>query len=236
MSDRLEQTLFDLGGWIEFPETPGFAIPAHPSPAAPKPRRGRLVAAAAAAAILILMAFPGPRSAVASLFGIGSISITMVDELPEAAVATRPSGVESSLEEAQRDVDFSVMTIDAEPDAVFLDTSVPGGMVTLGYGKGDGTYRLLITELHAETDINVLEKSIASGTSISTVTVGAEDGFWIEGGPHVVILFDRDGHFIEDSARLAGNTLLFVSDGVTVRIEGTLDLEQAREIASQLQS
>ncbi len=236
MSDRLEQTLFDLGRRIEFPETPVFAIPAHPSPAVPKTRRGWLVAAAAAAAFLILMAFPGPRSAVAGLFGIGSISITMVDELPEAAVATRPSGVESSLEEAQRDVDFSVMTIDAEPDAVFLDTSVPGGMVTLGYGKGDGTYRLLITELQAETDINVLEKSIASGTSISTVTVGAEDGFWIEGGPHVVVLFDRDGHFIEDSARLAGNTLLFVRDGVTVRIEGTLELEQAREIASQLQS
>lgn len=236
MSDRLEQTLFGLGRRIEFPETPLFAIPAYPSPTVPKPRRFWLVAAAAAAAILILMAFPGPRSAVASLFGIGSISITTVDELPEAAVATRPSGVESSLEEAQLHVDFSVMTIDAKPDAVFLDTSVSGGMVTLGYGKGDGTYRLLITELQAETDINVLEKSIASGTSISTVTVGAEDGFWIEGGPHVVVLLDPDGHFIEDSARLAGNTLLFVRDGVTVRIEGALDLEQAREIAGQLQS
>ncbi len=236
MSDRLEQTLFDLGRRIEFPETPVFAIPVHPSPAVHKTRPGWLVAAAAAAAILILMAFPGPRSAIASLFGIGSISITMVDELPEASEATPASGVESSLEEAQLHVDFSIMTIDAKPDVVLLDTSVSGGMVTLGYGKGDGTYRLLITELQAETDINVLEKSIASGTSISTVTVGAEDGFWIEGGPHVVVLFDLDGHFIEDSARLAGNTLLVVRDGVTVRIEGTLDLKQAREIASQLQS
>ena len=159
----------------------------------------------------------------------------MVDELPEAAETTPPSGAETSLEEAQLQVDFSIMTIDAEPDAVFLDTSVSGGMVTLGYGKGDGTYRLLITELRAETDLNVLEKSIASGTNISPVTVGGEDGFWIEGAPHVVVLFDRDGQFIEDSARLAGNTLLFVRDGVTVRIEGALELDQALDVAAQLQ-
>ena len=67
------------------------------------------------------------------------------------------------------------------------------------------------------------------------MTVRGEDGFWIEGDPHVVVLFDRDGQFIEDSARLAGNTLLFVRDGVTVRIEGALELDQALDVAAHLQ-
>ena len=232
MSDRLEQALFELGDRIVYPDTPVFAIPGPVKE--PRPRRAWLVAAAAAVAILILMAFPGPRAAVANLFGIGSISITLVEELPETAEATPPSGVETSFEEAQLQVDFPIVTIDAAPDAVILDTSVSGGMVTLGYGKGEGTYRLLITQLQAETDSAVLGKLIAEDTEISSVMVGDDEGFWIEGGPHAIVIFDRDGQVIEHSARLAGNTLLLVRDGVTVRIEGAFELEQALDVAAEL--
>ena len=60
------------------------------------------------------------------------------------------------------------------------------------------------------------------------------EGFWIEGDPHVLLLFDREGTVIEHSARLAGNTLLFVRDGVTVRVEGGFGLEEALQVAAEL--
>ena len=67
-----------------------------------------------------------------------------------------------------------------------------------------------------------------------SVDVEGKDGFWIEGEPHIVILFDRDGQVLEDSARLAGNTLLYTVDDITVRIEAAIDLEQALELAGEL--
>ena len=74
----------------------------------------------------------------------------------------------------------------------------------------------------------------APDIAITQVVVGGTDGFWIEGDPHVVVLLDDDGTVIQDEARLAGSTLLFGRNGVTIRIEGDLDLGQALEIAARL--
>ena len=125
--------------------------------------------------------------------------------------------------------------MEPDPDAVYLDSSVPGGMVTLGYGADDGGYSLLITQLLATTDEQAVTKLLTSGTSVESVTVEGEPGFWIQGDPHVVILFNQDGGLVEDSARLAANTLLYIAGDRTVRIEGGLSLDQALEVAATLE-
>ncbi len=234
MSDRLEQALFSLGQRIEYPKTPDLGA-SYPARSERRISRGWRIAAAVAAAALVLLAFPGAWQAVANLFRIGAVTLTVVDDLRPAAVEREPSGLMVTLEKAQEEVGFLILTLEPDPDAIYLDPSVPDGMVTLGYGADDGGYSLLITQLLATTDEQAATKLLTPNTSVEPVTVEGEPGFWIEGDPHVVILFDQDGDLVEDSARLAANTLLYIVGDRTVRIEGGLSLDQALEVAAALE-
>ena len=234
MSDRLEQALFNLGQRIEYPKTPDLGA-SYPTRSERRISRRWRIAAAVAAAALVLLAFPGPRQAVANLFRIGSVTLTVVADLRPAAVEREPSGMMVTLNKAQEGVGFPILALDQDPDAVYLDPSVPGGMVTLGYGADDDGYALLITQLLATTDEQAVTKLLTPNTNVESVTVEGEPGFWIEGDPHVVILFNQDGDLVEDSARLAANTLLYIVGNCTVRIEGGLSLGQALEVAAALE-
>jgi len=234
MSDRLEQALFNLGQRIEYPKTPDLGA-SYPTRSERRISRRWRIAAAVAAAALVLLAFPGPRQAVANLFRIGSVTLTVVADLRPAAVEREPSGMMVTLKKAQEGVGFPILALDQDPDAVYLDPSVPGGMVTLGYGADDDGYALLITQLLATTDEQAVTKLLTPNTNVESVTVEGEPGFWIEGDPHVVILFNQDGDLVEDSARLAANTLLYIVGNRTVRIEGGLSLGQALEVAAALE-
>ena len=234
MSDRLEQALFNLGQRIEYPKTPDLGA-SYPTRSERRISRRWRIAAAVAAAALVLLAFPGPRQAVANLFRIGSVTLTVVADLRPAAVEREPSGMMVTLNKAQEGVWFPILALDQDPDAVYLDPSVPGGMVTLGYGADDDGYALLITQLLATTDEQAVTKLLTPNTNVESVTVEGEPGFWIEGDPHVVILFNQDGDLVEDSARLAANTLLYIVGNRTVRIEGGLSLGQALEVAAALE-
>ena len=234
MSDRLEQALINIGQRIEYPKTPDLGA-SYPTRSERRISRRWRIAAAVAAAALVLLAFPGPRQAVANLFRIGSVTLTVVADLRPAAVEREPSGMMVTLNKAPEGVGFPILALDQDPDAVYLDPSVPGGMVTLGYGADDDGYALLITQLLATTDEQAVTKLLTPSTNVESVTVEGEPGFWIEGDPHVVILFNQDGDLVEDSARLAANTLLYIVGNRTVRIEGGLSLGQALEVAAALE-
>lgn len=226
MSDRLEAALFELGSRIDYPETPPHPVSA-PEPI--RARRGWVLVVAAALVAVVVLAFPGPRQAVANLFGIGSVRIDVLDELPQAVVLREPSGDVTTLHDARNAVDFTILALGREPDVVYFDGSVPGGMVTLGYGG-----RLYVTQLPGTTEDEGLRKLVLPDTQVDPVTVDGESGLWIEGEGHALVIIDRDGGVVDDSARLAADTLLYTANGVTVRIEGEMDLEQALAIADQL--
>ncbi|MGD2100972.1 MAG: hypothetical protein PVG83_01945 [Acidimicrobiia bacterium] len=231
MSDQIESALRHMAEHIGFPDTPEFETPSSP------PRRLRRLWPAVAVAVtvlVILFAFPGPRDAVAHLFGIGAVRIELVDELSPTDLVETPTGSEMSLSEAGRLVDFDILTLAGEPDAVLVDESVPGGMVTIAYGEGRASYRVLITQLEGETDLGAVRKHLLADTVVTQVEVGGEVGYWIEGDGHVLMLLDREGEAVEHTARLAADTLLYEDDGRTVRIEGDFDLETALEIADHL--
>jgi len=230
MSNRLETALFDLGARIEYPDTPPLA-PVLPTPSRRRPwSRWRVLAVVIAALVVVVLVFPGTRQAMADLFGIGSVQIDVIDSLPEAAAVREPSGQNVSLEEAEGLVEYAILTPVRSPDVVYVDLTVPGGMVTLGYGES----RLYITQIPAEVDGEAVRKLVLPETEVVPVTVGDEPGFWIEGSGHALVIIDREGGIVEDSARLAADTLLFTDDGLTVRIEGQMSLDQAMAIASQL--
>ena len=86
--------------------------------------------------------------------------------------------------------------------------------------------RLLLTEFRGEAYI---QKLIGPDAKVETVDVG-DDGAWLE-QPHVLAYRDRNGRFREDTARLAGKTLLWQQGAVTLRLEGDVSKEKALQIA-----
>lgn len=82
----LERELRDLGGAIEWPETPDVARLVAARVAAPperaRHRRLALLVAVVVAALLAVLAVPPARTAVLDWLGIGGARITVVDELP----------------------------------------------------------------------------------------------------------------------------------------------------------
>jgi hypothetical protein len=68
----------------------------------------------------------------------------------------------------------------------------------------------------------------AAAADIRHVTVDGVPAIWVD-RPHPVIYTDREGRTHDESARLAGSTLIWERDGVTYRVEG--DLTEGRAVA-----
>ena len=88
----------------------------------------------------------------------------------------------------------------------------------------DGVVRL--DQFDADLDFSVLK----STPDVFYAVVDGNDALWFE-EPHEVVLLDPDGSRRSQSARLAGQALVWVDDAVTLRLEGDLRLERAVEIA-----
>jgi hypothetical protein len=210
-------------------------------------QRFRFVVAGVAivvAATIALASFPGFRGAVADWFQLRGVLIEHRATPPAAGAGARLSlGERVSLAEARRGVTFEVLLPAGrgKPDEVYLANTPSGGRITLLYrprsglppagGSGVG---LLVTEFRAGINDQLLRKAIGAGVSLEDVTVAGERGFWIEGKAHQLIFADERGHFFEDSARLAGNTLLWQHGPLTLRVESGLPKAQAIRIAEAL--
>jgi hypothetical protein len=80
----------------------------------------------------------------------------------------------------------------------------------------------------------VFLKSLDDEHVIEEVEIRGEEGFWLAGNPHMVIYRDLEGVVHEETGRLAGNVLIWEEDGVTHRIETTLQLEETMALAESL--
>ena len=85
----------------------------------------------------------------------------------------------------------------------------------------------LLTEFRGQEAY--IEKLIEPEAKVERVDVG-DIGAWFE-EPHVLAFVDRNGRFRENTARLAGKTLLWQQGDVTLRLEGQLSKEEALRIA-----
>lgn len=138
------------------------------------------------------------------------------------------------------------------PDQVFVTQVVPGGQVALVYrprpgipdtteagvrprpglpGTGVG---ILLTQFRGDFAPEFLGKGIGPGTRLEQVTVNGAPGYWIEGQPHALFYRDANGEIHDDRVRLAGNTLLWEQDGLTLRLESALTREEALRIAESV--
>ncbi len=236
----LERELTSLASSVDWPEAPDVtaAVAGRIAEPAPRPRmrRPRLAVALVVllAALLAVLAVPPARTAILDWLGIGGARIVRVDQLPaiEPSPGLEILGDEMSLEAARSRAGFRFADPPRDEPAPDVIRVAPGIRVSYIWRQGERV-RLLLTQFPGSVDDPaLLKKLVGSSTSVEELTVDGDRGIWLEGGPHVVYFVAPDGDVQYDQGWLAGNTLLVDRDGVTLRIEGALERDEAVELAS----
>jgi hypothetical protein len=237
VTDDLETTLRALGTRLDVPETPGMtdAVLARLDEK-PSPRWHRVVAAAVAALVALATAMavsPAVRAAVYDLLRIGGVEIHENEPAPVTPVPSvdppLPGEHDVTLDEARRELDFSLRLPKdlGQPATVRL---IDGArVVSMAFGSAHGQVR--IDEFDGGLAPMFAKFTLAA--DVYQVTVAGTPAVWVD-RPHPVLYDDRDGIMHEETARIAGSTLIFEKDGVTYRVEGDLTEHQAIEIAESL--
>jgi len=217
------------------------------TPWRPGPRARRVLLAAAAALLVGLAATlltPASRHAVARWLGIGSVTVTYTDEVPAAVGRAYDLGAPVTPARAAERANAAGWRLSApaaagDPARAFVGR--PAAAVNLTWAPSaerpeiaDSGIGLLLTAMPGTTDAGGMSKQATGGTTIQLVRVGDHAAYWIEGQPHEVVLTDRNGDFVHDSSRLAGNTLIWTDGDVTYRLESALDRDEAIDLASTL--
>jgi hypothetical protein len=250
----IERALADLGARIEYPPVADLTARVGARIGEPRPGFRRWLAmqvarpafaatALVVAACVTLIVSSGAREAVADLLGLGGVRIETKGELP-AAGTELDLGQRVSLAEARSLADFDVLVPErlGSPDEVYYLETVSTGQVALVYRAGGGLppavqesrAGVVVTEFRARLEETFYKKMLEFSTEIEGVTVNGEAGYWIEGDPHVIEYVDPEGRAGRLRSRLVGNTLLWVQDGLTLRVESSLSLDRSLEIASSL--
>ena len=251
----VERRLAAMRGKIDYPATPDIAAAVSLRLRARQEPRvvrfpGKIQAIAAAICLLIAgatLSLPAGRSAVAGWFDLPGVSFLASDGDEASPGAPLDLGTPTTLAEARARAHFRLVLPNADwpgaPGEVFIDDRIAGGVVSYVYPESDdlpaigsSDAGLLITQFQGTIDRNVLVKGLPDGSTIRAVDVSGDTGYWISGAPHPVWFNDANGNLFETTLRLAGNTLVWESNGVILRIESALDRDAAIAIAEAMTS
>jgi Domain of unknown function (DUF4367) len=240
--NELEHALVALGRELAVPDAPDLAprvLAALEPPARPARMRLAVVLVAVLVAVLLAaLAIPDARSALARFFHIGAARIEVVDELPAVEpqlpeLNLEPTlGERVSLAEAKRRAGYDLRELEEEPDRVYLG---PRNSVWFLYGRPDAVRLLVAQTPKLSIDEPFIFKKLAAvGTNVETTSVRGKPAYFLSGEPHEVILVDEYHLPVQETLRLARNTLLWEEDGRTLRLEGDFSREEALAIAESL--
>jgi len=241
---ELELQLLALREDVAWPPTPDLAS-AVQARVAREPRRqrrrawvpGRLVPAVVAL-LLVLLAFgallaasPGVRATLRDWLGIGSVRITRVQRLPDISPARQLAlGRRATVAQANAHLGSPIATVRGlgAPDAIYVGDGPPARVSLVyaarpGLPPGTAGVGALLDELQGDA-LPFVEKFVAGNVPITRVRVNGARGYFIA-GQHTVNLPD------ELRPRLAGNTLVWLHDAVTYRLETRLGRDAALRLA-----
>jgi hypothetical protein len=241
---ELERELRLLGAEIAWPAEPQLAARVRARVAAAERearaplfsgwrRPAAIALAILAVAVAAAMAVPQARTAIFRWLGLTSVRIVHVDTLPSVPVNTQLDlGERVTTAEARSSVRYHVyMPRKAgRPDAVYLLHFPPGGQVSFIWGSPSRP-RLLFSQFRGSRTEQFIEKLVPTGTRVERVRVDGERGYFLAGEPHQFYYVNSEGQVIQESIRLAGNTLLWEHDGLVLRLEGDFDKQDALALA-----
>ena len=257
--DELERTLTDIGQRLAYPRSTALTsavrerIAARPRPSWRDRVTGRSLAPALVTVALLLfvtaLALPGVQAAARDFLRLRGIDLFPVASVP--AVTPRPSTTASgtafapgdrvSLAEARARTHFTIALPASlgQPDEVYVQTANTGEHVTVVYRERPGIpvspasgVAAVVVELRGGVESGFFAKGIGPDTRIEDVTIDGARGYWLEGAPHFFFYRSPDGAIIQETFRLAGNTLLWERDGLVYRLEAQVSKAQALELAA----
>ena len=250
MSRPIERALVELAHHIDWPDPAQETPDLHRRLAAHTVSRNRYRWIPVTALLLVLVASfllfsPQARQAVADLLGVAGIEITFDPDPADIVGGELDLGEAVTLEDAAEAVDFELAVPESlgPPDAVFMSDRPASGLVSMVWegpealpAAADSGIGVVYSQFALELaeDANFV-KSVNPDTSVRAVEVGSAIGLWIEGAPHVISYEDAAGNRMEEEMRLAGNVLMWESEGVTHRIETTVGLAPTLALADSLQ-
>jgi hypothetical protein len=245
---ELEALLGDLGASLTWPELPDSIAAARNRlaagervPAAPRHRWRWVAAGVALLVVAAVPAIPGPRKAVADLFGLGGVEVHQVPtSAPPPPSLPLDLGTPTTLEAAAASVPFRIFvpTAAGTSPAVFEDTIANREVVSLVYPPGGDLpasditgVGLLVTEFQGSITPFIGK---LTGQGGQAVTVDGRIALWIQ-GPHELFYEVTRGEVANAEPRLAANTLVVSRDGTTIRLEGAFDRDTAVRLAESLE-
>jgi hypothetical protein len=178
----------------------------------------RVATAVIVALLIAVAAVPPARSAVLDLLGLtGGEKITRVpNAAPQVGAERFELGWPVSLAAARSAVDFPVRvpSLLGAPATVRLARTIPGGMVSLVYGRD-----AVLSQFRGGAT-PYIQKFAGAGTRVQRVDVGGARGYFISGAPPIVLFQDRNGRVVEGRPLLSrGSVLIWDAGGIAHRLE-----------------
>jgi hypothetical protein len=192
-------------------------------------RRAVLVVVAAFLAVLI--ATPQGRAAISHVFRFAGVELRQGPGPVPSPVSSPslPGEQPMSLAQARRQVSFPILVPAALGRPAGVVVSDGGRVVSLIYRRTP--YGLVRMDEFAGHVDRVYFEKLAYVSDATQVRVNGTEGLWIK-GPHDLLYITRDGAPADASARLtSGNTLIWSTRQVALRLEGNLSQTAALAIA-----
>jgi hypothetical protein len=185
-----------------------------------------------AAFLAVLIATPQGRAAIINVFRFAGVELRQGPGPVRSpgSTASLPGERRTSLERARRQVSFPILvpTVLGRPGDVAVSDG--GRVVSLIYRRAPYG-QLRIDEFAGHLDQVYFEK-IVHLANVTEVRVDGAKGLWIK-GPQVLVYITRDGVTAVASTRLTtGNTLIWGTRQVALRLEGNVSRTAALAIAS----
>lgn len=195
-------------------------------------RPGRRAAAVVVAAFLaVLIATPQGRAAISHVFRFAGVELRQEPGPVPSPVSTPslPGEQPMSLAQARRQVSFPILVPVALGRPAAVVVSDGGRVVSLIYRRPP--YGLVRMDEFAGYVDQIYFEKLAYVSDATQVQVNGTEGLWIK-GPHDLVYITRDGAPADASARLtSGNTLIWSTRQVALRLEGNLSQTAALAIA-----
>jgi hypothetical protein len=238
----LEHALRVLGARLDVPDPPPVTAAVLARLDEPAPVSGgwhpvhRVLAAVAAALVALATAMvvsPAVRAAVHDLLRVGGVELHRDEPAPSApppsVAPPLPGEHDATLAEARAAARFPLRLPAGLGEPTAVRVADGARVVSMAFPGPRGEVRVD----QFDGGLDPMFTKFATAAGIRHIAVGGTPAVWVD-RPHVVLFRDHDGQVHEESARLAGSTLIWEEDGVTYRVEGDLTESEAVRIASSL--
>jgi len=237
---ELEATLRDIGRHLVTPVTPNLAAGVRARLAGRRePRRPWMFALAPALLTVVVLVGGATAAELVRLRGVDVFRVPAVSAPPRQALDLGERvtlAIAGTLMQPQP-LRTSGDPVFGTPDDVYARRQ-GNAQVSFVYAPRPGLppgptgHGALVTQLRGSLDRSLIGKGVGPGARVESVLVGDAPGIWIEGEAHFFFYRDSAGNILQETLRLAGNTLLWQRDGVLLRLEAQVDRQRALEIAS----